>query len=210
METTLSCTNFVTLLIFLCATFYKLDSTLAAAAARAGVNPVSKIATGFIRTSCSQTTYPRLCFSSLSIHAQKIQTSPQLLAGTALNVTLSSAKATTAMMSRLSLSHGLKPREVSAMKDCVEELSETVDELRRSIGEMSKLKGHNADFKLMINDIQTWVSAALTDENTCSDGFQGKTLNGNLKTVVRGRIVNVAQLTSNALALINRYALIRG
>ncbi|XP_062092145.1 21 kDa protein-like [Humulus lupulus] len=205
MESSLSSTNFVTLLIFLWATFY-LDSTLAAAA---GARPVSKISTEFIRTSCSQTTYPKLCFSSLSIHAQKIQTSPHLLAGTALNVTLSQAKATTTMMSRLSLSHGLRPREVSAMKDCVEELSETVDELRRSIGEMSELKGH-VDFKLMINDIQTWVSAALTDENTCSDGFQGKKMNGNLKTVVRGRIVNVAQLTSNALALINRYALIRG
>ena len=93
------------------------------------------------------------------------------------------------------------------MKDCVEELSESVDELRSSIGEMSRLKGRG-DFKLMINDIQTWVSAALTDENTCSDGFQGKATNGNLKTIVRGRIVNVAQLTSNALALINRYALI--
>ena len=194
---------FVALLIFLWAVFYT-DSTLAATA---GVRPVSKISTEFIRTSCRQTTYPRLCFSSLSIHANKIQTSPQLLAGTALNLTLTSAKATAAIMSRLSLAHGLKPREVSAMKDCVEELSESVDELRSSIGEMSRLKGRG-DFKLMINDIQTWVSAALTDENTCSDGFQGKATNGNLKTIVRGRIVNVAQLTSNALALINRYDLI--
>jgi pectinesterase inhibitor-like protein len=58
----------------------------------------------------------------------------------------------------------------------------------------------------MIDDVQTWVSAALTDESTCSDGFAGNAMNGNLKTAVRGRIVNIAQLTSNALALINNYA----
>lgn len=98
------------------------------------------------------------------------------------------------------------------MKDCVEELSESVDELRDSIGEMNKFnkQGQNYNFKVMINDIQTWVSAALTDENTCSDGFLGQTMNGELKAVVRSRIVNVAQLTSNALALINKYALIHG
>ncbi|KAL5569971.1 hypothetical protein UlMin_026546 [Ulmus minor] len=171
--------------------------------------PIPKTTTEFIRTSCRETIYPRLCISSLSSHASKFQTSPQLIAGTALNVTLSSAKSTSSMMLKLSLSHGLKPKEIAAMKDCVEELSDSVDELRKSIGEMNELKRAH-DFKLMINDIQTWVSAALTDENTCTDGFQGKTMNGNLKIAVRNRIVNVAQLTSNALALINRYALIHG
>ncbi|KAF4372124.1 hypothetical protein F8388_000340 [Cannabis sativa] len=101
-------------------------------------------------------------------------------------------------------------KEVAAMKDCVEELSDSVDELKRSMGEMSKVGKESRDFKIMINDIQTWVSAALTDESTCSDGFGGNDMNGNLKTVVRGKIVNVAQLTSNALALINKYALIHG
>lgn len=96
------------------------------------------------------------------------------------------------------------------MKDCIEELRDSVDELRRSMGEMSQLVKGKSDFKLMINDIQTWVSAALTDENTCTDGFEEKPMNGNLKTAVRGQVVNVAQLTSNALALINRYGLIHG
>ncbi|KAM6582144.1 hypothetical protein CsatB_009146 [Cannabis sativa] len=172
--------------------------------------PTSKINTEFIRTSCLATTYPKLCYSSLSSHANSIQTSPHLIASTALEVTLSSAKTTSAMMLNLSLSQGLKLKEVAAMKDCVEELSDSVDELKRSMGEMSKVGKESRDFKVMINDIQTWVSAALTDESTCSDGFGGNDMNGNLKTVVRGKIVNVAQLTSNALALINKYALIHG
>jgi pectinesterase inhibitor-like protein len=57
-----------------------------------------------------------------------------------------------------------------------------------------------------MSDLQTWVSAALTDENTCTEGFQEINATGNIKTIVRGKIVQVAQLTSNALALINKLA----
>ena len=69
---------------------------------------------------------------------------------------------------------------------------------------MPKLRGHDID--LVMSDVQTWVSAALTDETTCSEGFQGKAVEGGVKAAVRRRIVNIAQLTSNALSLINRIA----
>ncbi|KAI6696213.1 hypothetical protein NL676_016332 [Syzygium grande] len=164
--------------------------------------------TEFIRTSCSKTSYPQLCFSSLSTHAAAIQTSPKILASTALDVTLNDACSASAMMANLSRSQGLKPREAAAMQDCVEELSDAVDELRRSIAEMKDMKGQ--DFERKISDVQTWVSAALTDEDTCSDGFAGKSMDGKVKMVVRARIVTLSHLTSIALALINAYASLHG
>lgn len=99
------------------------------------------------------------------------------------------------------------------MTDCVEELSDAVDELRKSIeemGQMGRSRSSSTNFGLMVNDVQTWVSAALTDESTCTDGFQGNAMNGKMKVEVRGRIVNIAHLTSNALALINRFASLSG
>ncbi|XP_065871219.1 21 kDa protein-like [Euphorbia lathyris] len=189
-------------LVILMAISFHLNSISAAR------NLNSKTNTEFIRSSCSSTTYPQLCYSSLSIHATKINASPKLLANAALNVTLLSAKSTSNSMLKLSHRHGMKPREVGAMQDCVEELSDTVDELSKSINEMGKAKGSN--FQLMINDIQTWVSAALTDETTCSDGFSGKMMDGKLKSNVRGQIVNIAHLTSNALSLVNNYATLHG
>ncbi|KFK27963.1 hypothetical protein AALP_AA8G454300 [Arabis alpina] len=164
--------------------------------------------TEFVKSACTYTTYPRLCIASLSTHATLIQTSPKLMAHAALNITLASAKATSAMMVRLSSNVQLKPREVSAMRDCVEELGDTVEELRKSIGEMGQLNSSN--YEVYISDIQTWVSAALTDENTCTDGFQGDEMNGKAKVFVRGRILFIAHLTSNALALINHFASIHG
>ncbi|KAL6004893.1 hypothetical protein ACLOJK_005450 [Asimina triloba] len=162
--------------------------------------------TRFIRTSCVTTTYPRLCYESLSSHASAIQTSPKQLASTALTVTLTGARSTSAMMSRLSTEHGLKKREVGAMMDCVENMADSVDELRQSIGEMGHLRG--ADFDYHMNNVQTWVSAALTDESTCMDGFAENAMTGKVREIVRSRMVNVAHLTSNALALLNNLSAI--
>ncbi|CAJ2655270.1 unnamed protein product [Trifolium pratense] len=158
----------------------------------------------FIRNSCRSTSYPRLCYVSLLKHAHFIQTNHMLLTGASLNVTLAAAKSTAALISTLAKSHGLKPREVAAMKDCVEVLSDSLDELRRSINEMSHIRASN--FELTISDVQTWVSAALTDQSTCTDGFEEINSKGNIKTIVRRIIVQVAQMTSNALALINKLA----
>lgn len=171
----------------------------AAAASRTGT-----IDTRFIRTSCGVTTYPKLCFASLSSHASAIGSDPKLLAHAALSASLESARSTSAVMVKLAHTHGLTPRVVGAMRDCMEELGASVDQLRKSLREMNQLTGSN--YALAVNNIQTWVSAALTDEETCSDGFAGKSMNGNTKVAVREGVVNVAHMTSNALALINSYA----
>lgn len=163
----------------------------------------------FIRTSCKATIYPDLCYTSLSTHANDIQTSPKLLANAALSVALATSQTTSAALLRMSKTPGMRPREAGAMRDCLEVLGDTVEELQKSIKEMGETKNKKS-FGFMMNDIQTWVSAALTDENTCMDGFGGKAMDGKLKTIVRGKIVNVCHLTSNALALINSYASIHG
>ncbi|KAL8149278.1 21 kDa protein-like [Apium graveolens] len=161
-----------------------------------------KESTEFIKTSCSTTTYPSLCFTSLSSHTSAIQTSSRLLAQTALSVALNHIVLTSAALLSLSKAPSMKPKEVGPMKDCLEELTDSIDELKRSMGEMSQING-SPKYGLLMSDIQTWVSAALTDEDTCMDGFAAKP--GNTKNVVGGRILNVVHLTSNALSLINNY-----
>ncbi|KAK6936328.1 Pectinesterase inhibitor domain [Dillenia turbinata] len=142
---------------------------------------IEKTSLEFIKTSCGSTSYPQLCVSSLSTHASAIQNSPKLLTNTALSVTLDNAKATSTFMETLLHSHGLTRRQIGAMKDCIEEMRASVDQLRSSLQEMNQFKG--SDFGLMINDVQTWVSAALTDEDTCTDA--GNAMNGNLKNKAR-------------------------
>ncbi|XP_027110484.1 21 kDa protein-like [Coffea eugenioides] len=193
-----SSTHLATILL-ICLSLTHFSTTATAARALSGATN-----TEFIRTSCSTTTYPKLCYATLSNHATIIRSDPKLLAHAALSASLDSAKSTSSMMAKLSQSHGMTPRQGGAMRDCVEELRESVDELKNSLDEMPQLRGSN--FALTMNDIQTWVSAALTDDDTCMEGFAGKAMNGNNKIAVRDQIVNVAHVTSNALALINSYA----
>ncbi|GKB09138.1 pectinesterase inhibitor 10-like protein [Tanacetum coccineum] len=122
------------------------------------ISALEKTSVEFIRTSCGLTTYPTLCFNSLS-------------------------------------------RQIEVMKDCMELLSDSVYQMKRSLAEMNR--PGSKDFGLVMSDIQTWISSALTDEDTCSEGFAN---DPKMKNVVRGKIVNVVHLTSNALGLINNYA----
>ncbi|XP_059643170.1 21 kDa protein-like [Cornus florida] len=191
----ISNSTLTSILIFLLLVTY-MNSSIA-------MRPIEKN-TKFIKSSCSTTIYPQLCYSSLSSYASRIQTSPKLLANTALSVTLEAVRSTPSVLAKVSKTHHLKPREAAAISDCVEELTDAVEELQNSMEEMGQLRGKN--FGLKMNDIQTWVSAALTNEDTCMEGFAGKAMNGSVKATVRGRLVSVAQLTSNALALINYYA----
>ncbi|PSS11503.1 Pectinesterase inhibitor domain protein [Actinidia chinensis var. chinensis] len=168
---------------------------------------VTETNTDFIKKSCDEVTiYPKLCYTSLSTYANKIKSSPKRLAATALSVTLSATKSTSVVIKNMSKSHGLKLREAEAISDCVELVGDSVDELRRSMEELAHMGGSNFEFRL--NNIQTWVSGALTNDDTCMDGFAGKGMNGQVKTTVRGLILGVANLTSNALALINNYGAI--
>ncbi|CAN1180529.1 Pectinesterase inhibitor 11 [Linum perenne] len=174
--------------------FLLLITTLLAAAAAATATAAIPTAADFIKTSCAATSYPTLCIHTLTPYAPTIRTSTRRLAVTALSVSLSTAKSTKSYVSKA----GLTPREAAAMKDCVEEMHDSVDQLRRSIDEMEDSK---MAFEMMISDVQTWVSAALTDESTCVDGFSGE-----VREVVRGKVERVVHLTSNGLALVNRYA----
>ncbi|XP_049395451.1 21 kDa protein-like [Solanum stenotomum] len=154
----------------------------------------------FIKTSCSTTLYPKLCIETLSPYSNSIQTNPMELANSALTVSLKGAKSTTNKIAKMSKEESLGPAEAHALTDCVENMEDSVDELQKSLLEMKNLNG--PDFEEKMGNVMTWVSAALTDEDTCMDGFQeNSAMNAKVKATIRNYIVNVAQLTSNALAL---------
>ena len=194
-----TCSALAALLLFV------LNSNTCVAARLTQIEISTSTSVEFIRKSCTKTDYPTLCFSSLSSYAPTIRTSTEQLAKAALSVSLDSSRSTSTMIRSMSKSRGMSSREEEAMSDCMETLSDSVEELKQSLHEMAKLRGK--DVKLHMNDIQTWVSAALTDENTCMNGFTSDGIKDEgAENKVRSQVVKVAQLTSNALALINGIA----
>ncbi|KAI3748986.1 hypothetical protein L6452_12470 [Arctium lappa] len=185
--------------LFILAVLYLAGTTTSAA--------VVKPSSTYIKTSCATVTYPALCEQSLSPFAQTIKRNPAELARTALAVSLKRSESTQAYLNKLKRFKGLKPRERSAIGDCLEEVSDSLERVSKSIQELKncdRVKGQ--EFIWHMSNVQTWVSSALTDENTCMDGFGGRAMEGRIKTSVRAQITSVAHVTSNALALVNSFA----
>ena len=163
--------------------------------------------TDYIVASCRATRYPALCVECLSGFARTIRQNEQHLAQTALSVSLSRAQSAAAFVAKMTQVRGIKPRERQAVKDCIENMGDSVDRLSQSVKELGHMgRAVGQDFMWHMSNVQTWVSAALTDENTCFEGFAGSVMDGNIKAAIRRKVVNVVQVTSNALALVNRFA----
>ncbi|XP_021725740.1 21 kDa protein-like [Chenopodium quinoa] len=175
-------------------------ATFAASAAATSTN-------NFIKTKCSSTAYPTVCVQSLSSYANKIQKSPRQLAQTALIVSLAKAHYAKAYVAHLAHSSGLRPKESGSVKDCLEVIGDTVDKLSKSVHEFqTAVRGRSRDFLWHMSNVQTWASAALTNENTCVDGFKDQNANGKVQNAIEVQLKGVMQCTSNALALVNQFA----
>ncbi|XP_006358403.1 21 kDa protein-like [Solanum tuberosum] len=165
--------------------------------------------TNFIVTSCRTTLYPTICVQSLSAYANTIQLNELELAHAALTVSLSKAKIASTYISKLTRMRGLKPRELQAVKDCSFNMNDCVHQLERSIpglGQSGKLASRRDEFTWHVSNVQTWISAALTDQNTCLDMINNPSMDGKIKDSIRVRVFVASQVTSNALALVYKFA----
>ncbi|KAG5596184.1 hypothetical protein H5410_037416 [Solanum commersonii] len=151
-----------------------------------------------VRSSCVHASYPTICIRTLSSYSGSAINTPQDLAQAAVKITLSRAHKASGFLSQVKV--GSK-REKGALSDCIEQMGDSMEELRKSLSELKHLRRGNA-FKWQMSNLETWVSAALTNEDTCLDGF--KEIDGKIRSDVKRKITNVARVTSNALYLINR------
>ncbi|CAI0392132.1 unnamed protein product [Linum tenue] len=162
----------------------------------------------YVEDACSVTRYQDLCIRSLSSFSRTAKSSPSKWARAGVSVTLSESKNTTQFLVRM-----LQDKEFSgpgtnrnriALSDCVECFREAVDELHRSLALLRNLLDGAADFEAQMADLTTWVGAALTDQDTCLDGFRDREQSS--MKMVRRRVRRVGYIMSNALALITRLA----
>ncbi|XP_043721587.1 pectinesterase inhibitor 3-like [Telopea speciosissima] len=182
----------------------------------AGSSGKSGSSEDLVRNSCIHASYPDLCLRTLSTYGAQAKT-PNDLAQAAVNVSLSRARKVSQYLSRLATSlggEGSNKKQRLAVTDCVDQLSDSVDELSKTLSELRDLRDRSGKFRMHMSNAETWVSAALTNEDTCLDGFQdvgGSSGTGkNVKSDVKRKMSNVAKVTSNALYLINRLDDARG
>ncbi|CAI0410771.1 unnamed protein product [Linum tenue] len=184
---------------------------LLAAAAGAGDDHGNSTTTDYIRSSCNATLYPDLCYTSLSRYSAAVQQSPRRLARVAIGVALSKVRRTASFLANNASAladYGSDRRAAAALHDCRSNLGDAAEEIRGSLKQMRQLGAAGATeeaFRFQMSNVQTWMSAALTDEETCTDGFQD-VADGEVKAAVYARAAEAKKYTSNALALVNTYA----
>ncbi|XP_044478285.1 pectinesterase inhibitor 7-like [Mangifera indica] len=163
----------------------------------------------FIRSSCNSTLYPDLCYASLEAYSSSVHEDPALLASVAIGVSLKKAKTIASYLVNLSHEGDFHsdPRASSALHDCLSNFGDAVDEIQGSLKQIRDLGAAGSskeNLRFLLSNVQTWMSAALTDQETCADGFDDLA-DGPLKADVIDRTACVKKLTSNALALVNSY-----
>ncbi|GFP81107.1 probable pectinesterase/pectinesterase inhibitor 61 [Phtheirospermum japonicum] len=146
-----------------------------------------------ISRACGRTRYPNLCVDSLLDFPGAAGASEKDLVHISVNATL--RRFGHALYSASEISNlNMDPRVRSAFEDCLELLDDSVDLLSRSLTSVAPGGGASA-----AQDVMTWLSASLTNQDTCSEGFDE--LNGYVKSQMSGRLKDLSELVSNCLAI---------
>ncbi|XP_068661210.1 pectinesterase inhibitor 7-like [Aristolochia californica] len=167
-------------------------------------NRVNYSSSEFINNSCGKTEYPDVCLSTLRGYADTVHDNPRQLAQMAISVTLRRSRRASAYVSYVIHSNTVNDHYVQeVLGDCQDTLGNAVDEIKDSLGELRKMTDPGSgEFKFQLSNAQTWMSAALSNVDTCSDEFD-KVQASQLKSNVVDRVKRMRTVTANALALVN-------
>ncbi|GMI95280.1 Pectin Methylesterase 34 [Hibiscus trionum] len=159
--------------------------------------PIRRKPTQAISRTCGKTRFQKLCVSSFLQFPGSLTAGEQDLVHISFNVTLQ--RFNKALYTTTSISYAqMDPRVRSAYDGCLELLEDSVDALSRSLS--SVVPSQRGDGRVgSTQDIMTWLSAALTNQDTCTEGFEG--LSGAVKDQMVAKLEDLSELVSNCLSI---------
>ncbi|XP_021775342.1 pectinesterase inhibitor 6-like [Chenopodium quinoa] len=161
--------------------------------------------TNYVREACSVTRYQDLCVKSLASYSNNAKRSPSRWARAGVSVTISEVKVVSQYLDTTKKhGHIRGTRNRAALADCVECIQSALDDLHKSLGVLRRLS--SGVFKEQMGDVLTWLSAALTNQDTCINGFVRRGRKNKQIARLCDKVQNASYITSNALALVNKLA----
>ncbi|KAF8387719.1 hypothetical protein HHK36_026373 [Tetracentron sinense] len=150
-------------------------------------------------STCEGTLYPELCVSTLSSFPNLASKSvPQIISDTinlAVDEVKVSASNCTGIRKKVKV---LDPRQKRAIDDCLELFDDTIAELQIAISDLSPKSSPSKHY----HDLQTLLSAAMTNQYTCLDGLAYS--DGNVKESIEEGLKNITHTVSNSLAMLKK------
>lgn len=156
-----------------------------------------------LKTSCSNTRYPELCFSAIASvpEASKKVTSQKDVIEMSLNLTTTTVEHNYFKIKKLIKRKNLTKREKTALHDCLETIDETLDELHEAVEDLQEYPNKKS-LTQHADDLKTLMSAAMTNQETCLDGFSHDDADKHVRDALLDGQVHVEKMCSNALAMI--------
>ena len=157
-----------------------------------------------IKAVCNVTRYPDSCFSSITslCSSSRKLTDPETIFKLSLRVSI-------AELSNFKKTMISNSNQGAAFADCRSQIEDAVSRLNDSVVAMEVCSGgEKALTETKISDLRTWISAAMTDQETCLDGLEetGSTALDEVKTKMK----KSQEYTSNCLAILaNIHTLLR-
>ncbi|KAF6139878.1 hypothetical protein GIB67_009725 [Kingdonia uniflora] len=130
---------------------------------------------------------------------QSLLTVPSLIFLSSLKTTLEEAKGATSIVSKF-VNEFEDLRVSSAIKDCVDLLDFTMDELSWTLSATESLTGKDNVTVQRSSDLKAWLSAALGNQDTCIEGFEGT--NSVVKNVMAGKLQKLTSQVAKALSMV--------
>ncbi|KAL2491950.1 putative pectinesterase/pectinesterase inhibitor 22 [Abeliophyllum distichum] len=158
----------------------------------------NKTTEAMIFQACDKIENQNVCLSNLQSRLEDGGgRTPTSVLQAALENTLDEARSAIDMLTKVTIL-SISYREQIAIDDCKELLDFSVSELAWSLDEMRRVR---AGFKNEHTEgnLKAWLSAALSNQDTCLEGFEGT--DRHLENFVRGSLKQVTQLIGNVLNL---------
>ncbi|KAF6173821.1 hypothetical protein GIB67_003822 [Kingdonia uniflora] len=167
---------------------------------KAGQSTEIKASMKAINAICEPTDYRQTCVDSLSKAAGN-ETDPKELIKVGFTVAMEQIK--NAVKKSVVLQKLEKdPRSIQALRNCHELMDSAVSDLCSSFDQLGQLDLSKVH-ELMAN-LKVWLSATITYQQTCMDGFENTT--GTAGEKMRQALNTSSQITSNGLAIVTGFS----
>ncbi|KAJ0983751.1 hypothetical protein J5N97_002107 [Dioscorea zingiberensis] len=160
-----------------------------------GNTPSASLSTT-IKAICDATLHPSSCLATLAPLANSNSLDPTKLFLFSVEAAMSElSKASKAFVELAREGSGVDKMSLAALTDCRELIDLAIDHLNDSISSPDISSGD------VVEDLKTWLSASITNQDTCIDGLTNST-DELMKSRVLNAMKNSTELTSNSLAIL--------
>ncbi|KAK9078402.1 hypothetical protein SSX86_002459 [Deinandra increscens subsp. villosa] len=154
-----------------------------------------------IKAVCSQTLHPESCYTSISEINKSNSTDPEELLKLSLQVVLKSLSDLSSLPESLKQATSNETVKL-ALTVCETVLNDAVEYLQDSISSMDVKSGEKLLTVPRIDDLKTWLSTAITNQDTCLDAL--KEMNATFAPEVEFQMRNSTEYASNSLAIVSK------